>query len=276
MTALATGIDPGPLGFSRDYVGVDYHSDTHSHIDALCHVAYRGALYNGTPADAVTAQGATVEAIDVLRNGLVGRGVLLDVPRLRGVRWLEPGEHIFREDLEAAEREQGVGVGPGDILMVRTGHARTPRRAGALGRGRRQGRPAPDRHDLRRRAGASPRWAATATATPRPAPPRASTSRSTSLAINAMGVHLLDYLQFEDLRPPASGPAAGSSSSPPRRCASPAAPARRSTRPPSSDRGRASFRCSRPGAVLAAAGDSSVEVRFHLDLAALDRLGEQA
>ncbi len=56
----------------------------------------------------MTAEGAESGAIDVLKDGLVGRGVLLDVPRLRGVPWLEPGEHVFPEDLEAAEREQGV------------------------------------------------------------------------------------------------------------------------------------------------------------------------
>ena len=51
-------------------------------------------------------------------------GVLLDVPRTRGVPWIEPGEHVFGEDLEAAERDQGLVVGTGDILLVRTGHAR--------------------------------------------------------------------------------------------------------------------------------------------------------
>ena len=60
----------------------------------------------------------------MLKDGLVGRGVLLDVPRLRGVPWLEPGEHIFADELEDCEREQGVAVGEGDILLVRTGHAR--------------------------------------------------------------------------------------------------------------------------------------------------------
>jgi len=109
MTMLGdTEIGSGSLRFAKDYIGVDYHNDGHTHIDAFCHVSYEGALYNGRPADAVTAEGAGVDAIDVLRDGLVGRGVLLDVPRLRGVPWLEPGEHVFREDLEAAERHQGV------------------------------------------------------------------------------------------------------------------------------------------------------------------------
>src|SRR5436305_6057597 len=88
-----------PVRFIKDYVGLDYHNDGHSHIDAFCHVAYEGCLYKGQPADSVTSEGAGAETIEVLKQGLVGRGVLLDVPRLRGVSWLEPGEHIFRDDL---------------------------------------------------------------------------------------------------------------------------------------------------------------------------------
>ena len=60
----------------------------------------------------MTADGAYAGAIDILKGGLIGRGVLLDVPRARGVAWIEPGEHVFREDLEAAERQQGVRVRP--------------------------------------------------------------------------------------------------------------------------------------------------------------------
>ena len=74
-------IGSGTLRFAKDYVGVDYHNDSHSHIDALCHVAWQGTLYNGRPSDSVTADGASVETINVLKDGLVGRGVLLDIPR---------------------------------------------------------------------------------------------------------------------------------------------------------------------------------------------------
>ena len=131
MTLLPdVDIGSGTLRFAKDYVGVDYHNDTHTHIDALCHVAFDGAFYNGKPSAALTRTAAGVNTIEAVKNGLVGRGVLLDVPRLRGVPWLEPGEHVFREDLEAAEREQGVTVGRGDILLVRTGHARRLRELG--------------------------------------------------------------------------------------------------------------------------------------------------
>lgn len=123
MTMLAdVDIGSGSLRFAKDYVGVDYHNDGHSHIDALCHVAFDGALYNGRSSDSVTADGAAVNTVEAMRDGVVGRGVLLDIPRLRGVDWLEPGGHIFPSDLEGAEREQGVTVGEGDVLLVRTGH----------------------------------------------------------------------------------------------------------------------------------------------------------
>jgi hypothetical protein len=81
----------GQVRFAKDFVGGDYHQDGHTHIDALCHVAYQGLLYNGSPASSVTDSGATRGSIEVLANGLVGRGVLLDIPRLRGLPWLEPG-----------------------------------------------------------------------------------------------------------------------------------------------------------------------------------------
>ncbi len=197
MTNLGTG--PGSTHFLMDYVGVDYHHDGHSHIDALCHVSYQGLLYNGRPEGTVSDDGAAANSIGVLRNGLVGRGVLLDIPRLRGRAWLEPGEHIFREDLEAAERDQAVSVTAGDILLVRTGHAR---RLAELG---------PWNTEVAK-AGLHP------TAMPFMADRgvaalgsdgNSDTAPSSTegvgfpihvLAINAMGIHLLDYLQFEDLR----------------------------------------------------------------------------
>src|SRR5215475_15213852 len=114
---------PG-VSFAADQIMMNVHGDVDSHIDALCHVSFEGTLYNGVSANAVTSQGASELSIDDARNGIVGRGVLLDVPRLRGVPWLEPGDHVTAAELAAAEREQGVSVEPGDILLVRTGHSR--------------------------------------------------------------------------------------------------------------------------------------------------------
>ena len=125
MTMLGSRDHPDGLAFAKDYIGVDYHNDTHSHLDALCHVSYDGSLYNGWPSDSVSDTGAAVETVELMKDGLVGRGVLLDIPRSRGVRWLEPGDSVLPADLEGAERLQGVRVGEreGDILLVRTGHA---------------------------------------------------------------------------------------------------------------------------------------------------------
>jgi kynurenine formamidase len=199
MTMLCDeDIGSGSLRFAKDYVGVDYHNDGHSHIDAFSHVSFDGRLYGGVPDTAVTAAGAAAGTIDVARSGIVGRGVLLDVPRLRGVPWLEPGESVHTEDLETAEREQGVRVEAGDILLVRTGHAR--RRAEL-----------PTWDTPHAKAGLDPRTARFL-AERRVAALGSDGNNDTApsgvegvgfpihvLAINAMGIHLLDYLQFEDL-----------------------------------------------------------------------------
>src|SRR3954468_11995899 len=118
--------DPGPhtVGFATDFLGMDFHGNAHTHMDALCHVSYRGMLYDGVTAETVTRSGATVGTVDDYRNGLVGRGILLDIPRLRGLPWLEPGEVVTAEDLETAEKAQGVRLEMGDIFVFRTGEHR--------------------------------------------------------------------------------------------------------------------------------------------------------
>ena len=101
-------------------------------MDALCHIAYQGRVYNGRPAQQVmTSKGATALDVTAYCDGLVGRGVLLDVPRFRGVNWLEPGEAVTRAELEAVEQAQGVRLGEGDILVFRTGHHRRRLELGA-------------------------------------------------------------------------------------------------------------------------------------------------
>ncbi len=116
--------DLGEPQFCTDYLASEFHGDCHTHIDALCHIAYQGRLYNGKPASAVTSHGPTIQDITAYAHGIVGRGVLLDIPRLRGVKWLEPGEAVTTAELEAAEKAQGVHLGEGDIFVFRTGHHR--------------------------------------------------------------------------------------------------------------------------------------------------------
>jgi kynurenine formamidase len=128
-------IGSSKLAFSMDFLGMECHGDCHTHIDALCHIAYGGLLYGGRPASNVTSKGARGLDITTYANGVVGRGVLLDIPRLRGVPWLEPGEAVTRAELEAAERAQGVRLGEGDIFVFRTGHHRRRLERGAWDNG---------------------------------------------------------------------------------------------------------------------------------------------
>ena len=116
-----TGGELGGLEASMDFIGIAFHGMATSHIDALCHVFVNKTMYNGRPASQVKSTGALRNAITVARGGIVSRGVLLDIPRLRGVEWLEPGVQIGPDELDAAELEQGVSVGEGDILLVATG-----------------------------------------------------------------------------------------------------------------------------------------------------------
>ncbi len=97
------------------------HGMANTHIDALCHILDQGKMYNGFPASEVLSTGARKNSIMGLEQGISTRGVLLDIPRQRGVDWLEPGYGITVDDLEAAESAQGVTVRSGDILLVRTG-----------------------------------------------------------------------------------------------------------------------------------------------------------
>ena len=108
-------------GWGADYFALAPHGFATSHIDALCHIFYEGKLFNGYATETVTAHGATRLGIHQLRNGIVTRGVLLDIPAVRGVDALEPGEPVFPEDLEAAEERAGLRVGSGDALLIRTG-----------------------------------------------------------------------------------------------------------------------------------------------------------
>ncbi|WP_319450524.1 MULTISPECIES: cyclase family protein [unclassified Mycobacterium] len=112
--------NPHGVAISDDWIIMPLQSGTQ--WDALAHVAYDGQMYNGYSTDDVdTRSGARRLAIDAMTGRLVGRGVLLDIARLQETSWLEGGTPITPADLEDAERAQGVTVGAGDFLLVRTG-----------------------------------------------------------------------------------------------------------------------------------------------------------
>jgi kynurenine formamidase len=195
------GADAGPgLSFSLDRIAMNIHGNADSHVDALCHVIFDGTLYNGVPADTVTAAGAAELSIDVAADGIVGRGVLLDVQRSRGVPWLEPGDHVTADDLLAAERDQGVRVGRGDIVLVRVGHRLRRAELGPW-------------DAAAARAGLHPTLLAVA-AERQIAALGSDGNNDTApsvaegvdfpvhvLAVNALGMHLMDYLEFAELAP---------------------------------------------------------------------------
>lgn len=118
-------------GFSSERLGVSFHGNTLTHLDSPCHLFWDGLIYNGRPhtlVDATTGSGWA--AVTAAANGIITRGVLLDVAAVRGVPWLEPGEGVHPADLEEAERRQGVRVRPGDAVLLRTGYGRARHESG--------------------------------------------------------------------------------------------------------------------------------------------------
>src|SRR5216683_5079010 len=112
------------MPYTADYFAISPHGHAVTHLDALCHVFWRGKMYNGFDATEVGSHGARKCAIDIAGDGIVSRGVLLDIPKIKKVEWMEPGDRVFPEDLDAAEKEHGVRVEEGDILLIRNGRAR--------------------------------------------------------------------------------------------------------------------------------------------------------
>jgi kynurenine formamidase len=106
---------------TADFLGLAPHGQAHSHLDALCHFYWQKQIYNGRPISTVTSVGAQASSIAIGAQGIVSRGVLLDIPPLQDERWLEPGTAIWPDDLEAAEQAAGLRVGQGDILLIRSG-----------------------------------------------------------------------------------------------------------------------------------------------------------
>jgi hypothetical protein len=122
-------------GNNMDRYAVSYHGYAHSHVDALCHILYKDQTYNGyARADVNTDKGCTKLGIDNLKNGVVTRGILVDIPRLRNLPYLEPGTAIYVEDLEAWEKKAGIKIASGDAVLLRTGRWARREKTGAVER----------------------------------------------------------------------------------------------------------------------------------------------
>ena len=117
--------------FVKDRISFYYHGSIHSHMDSLCHMSHRGRMYNGYSRDEVNDNGCQKLAITDVKQGIFTRGILIDIARLKGVKYLAPGTPIFVEDIEAWEKKVGVKVQAGDVILVRTGRWSTPANSNA-------------------------------------------------------------------------------------------------------------------------------------------------
>jgi kynurenine formamidase len=109
-------------GHAMDLYTIWYHGSIITHIDALCHYSFEGKIYNGFDQKQITQGAGCVEnGVERQKNGIMTRGVLIDMPLLRKVPYLEPGTAIYPADLEAWETFAGIKIGSGDAVFLRTG-----------------------------------------------------------------------------------------------------------------------------------------------------------
>ena len=130
----------GRAGSVVDYYGFIYHGQTVTHIDALCHMWDVDGMWQGRDPDVeITTQGATFGTIDAWSNGIVTRGVLIDVPKHRGTAYVTSDRPVQGWEIEEIARAQGVDVEPGDALLVYSGKDAYVRGGGTYGGGDRPG-----------------------------------------------------------------------------------------------------------------------------------------
>ena len=127
--ALTVG-EFGGHAVAEDRYAVRYHGFAHSHMDGLTHFAHAGTLYNGVSVDVLEKGGVRKLGIENAKGGIFTRGVLVDIPWLRTVEFLEPGTAIASEDLGGWEAKTKIRIASGDVLLIRTGRWERVRRKG--------------------------------------------------------------------------------------------------------------------------------------------------
>jgi len=185
--------------YYTDFIAVDFHGKSASHLDALPHIAYKGLLYNGKPAaQVISSGGSSFAPVSRLAQGIVARGVLLDAARARGLDWLEPPLALGAGDLEEVAATLGAEVRRGDAVLLRSGQ---------MGRRRALGPWDPDLASAGLATSAI-EWLAQreiallggdGDSDARPSPLPGINGPVHLLAINAMGMPLLDNLDLEAL-----------------------------------------------------------------------------
>ncbi|HZP96401.1 MAG TPA: cyclase family protein [Candidatus Limnocylindria bacterium] len=125
---------------AAEYLGFVFHGRRITHLDAPAHLHWNGRMYNGHPSWLVNSEhGAMKNSVTVARDGIVTRGVLVDAPRHRNVKWLEPGEPVHRAELEAILAAEKIEVRKGDALFLRTGYGRSRIEEGPKWEGKQSG-----------------------------------------------------------------------------------------------------------------------------------------
>jgi kynurenine formamidase len=119
MQLIMTAQPGSPV--AMDEWRIFYHGLTYAHLDALCHARFEGKAYNGFDAALASESGCARSGVEQLKDGILSRGVLIDVPRLKGVPYLAPGTPVLASDIEAWEREAGIRIESGDVVLIRTG-----------------------------------------------------------------------------------------------------------------------------------------------------------
>jgi kynurenine formamidase len=121
----------GRGSMATEWFGMLFHGFDVTHVDALSHMAWDGRFYNGIPVDRQSpSRGSSALAVTDIAAGIVGRGVMLDIPALSGRPWLDPGEAVRPHQLDEACARQGVVIEPGDIVALHTGFAQRRRDLG--------------------------------------------------------------------------------------------------------------------------------------------------
>jgi len=138
-TMLATGTD-SIAGVFDEHLKIRYADDAlhmpvqaATHWDSLGHVFYEDKMYNGYPAKYVDSGGVHKNGIEHTRSKMVGRGVLLDIARFKGVDYLEDGYGIPNDELDACAKAEGVSIGKGDFVIIRTGQMENCLKTGVWG-----------------------------------------------------------------------------------------------------------------------------------------------
>jgi kynurenine formamidase len=129
MSSTGARLNADGAGGGTDWVSFPIHGLYLTHLDAPSHQFWNGTMYNGHPATAVSAEsGARAGSVELAEQGIVSRGVLLDVAGTANVESLEEGHAITTAELDAAAETQGVVMAPGDVVLVRTGYGAQRRR----------------------------------------------------------------------------------------------------------------------------------------------------